>query len=231
MQYYQDDKQRFLSSIGRIYTVIGAIFVGLGLIFVLIPAFPYIYYSINPEAIEDEIATLNNAFTVSASEPTPTPTVTIQLTPTPTPTLPLLPPLDPNLPKTNTLIIPSIGVNGPIHENTNSTRGLYKGLWRTPDWGNPEDFTKPTVIAAHRFGYIEWSSEFRKTNSFYNLPNLKPGDIFSVIWNQRKFDYVIKRKEEVTLIDPSNTDMILYTCKYLKSPIRIVVFADRIPPQ
>ncbi|WKZ29889.1 MAG: sortase [Candidatus Dojkabacteria bacterium] len=225
MQYYQNERQQFLSQIGRIYTAIGAVFVALGLIFVLIPAFPYIYYSINPDATEDEIATLTIS-TVAAATPTPTPS-NIPVTPTPTPAEPILPPVDPNLPKTNTLLIPSIGVNGPIHEGQDSKRALYRGMWRTPDWGNPEDFTKPTVLAAHRFGYIEWTNEFRKTNSFFNLPKLKPGDTFTVIWNQRKFEYVVRRVEEVTLINPANTDMILYTCKYLKSPIRIVIFADR----
>lgn len=229
VQRKDESRSSFFKQVGTIYTFIGLILITGGLIFILVPAFPYIYYNINPDALRDEVDTIES-FTVSAASPTgtPSPTATISATPTITATPePTLPPLDPNLPKTNTLIIPKTGVNGPINEGENATRALYRGIWRTPGWGTPDDFSKPTVLAAHRFGYLEWTENFRKTNSFRDLPKLSVGDTFSVIWGQRKFDYVVKRIEEVTLIDSSNTDMILYTCKYLKSPIRIVIFADR----
>ncbi len=57
---------------------------------------------------------------------------------------------------------------------------------------------------------------------------MKAGDTFSIIWDQREFTYRVKRVEEANSIYTKDSDMILYTCKYLKSPIRIIVYADRI---
>jgi len=83
-------------------------------------------------------------------------------------------------------------------------------------------------LAAHRFGYIEWSSTFRKTNTFANLPNVKVGDTFQLTWDQRAFVYKVYKTEEGKLLTDYNADIILYTCKYLKSPVRIVVYANRL---
>lgn len=227
MTYPKTETPHFFTKIGSIYSGIGIALIVSGFLFLLIPAFPYIYYSINPEATADEVESLDsfiNTVSANSNKPTPTPALP-NSTPIPTPTLP---PIDLNLPKGNTLLIPSIGVNGPINEGTDSKKALYKGIWRTPDWGTPEDFTKPTILAAHRFGYIEWSANFRKTNSFTNLPNLKVGDEVIILWNQRKFQYKITAIEEATQISTLRSDLVLYTCKHLKSPIRIVVFADLI---
>jgi LPXTG-site transpeptidase (sortase) family protein len=217
----------FFRKVGSLYTLIGVFLIIGGFIFLVIPSIPYIYYSINPAATEDEIENLSSFInTVSAATPSVAP-----ITPTPTIAEPekQLPPIDPSLPKENVLLIPSIGVNGPINEGRDSKRALYKGIWRTPDWGVPSDFTKPTILAAHRFGYIEWSANFRKTNSFSNLPNVKVGDEIIVLWGQRKFVYKVKAIEESTQISVTRSDLILYTCKHLKSPVRVVVFADLNP--
>jgi len=220
----QTQPENFFSKLGGLYTTIGAIFIMGGLLLLLVPAFPYLYYNINVEATNDEVSTLSELVTTKTSAKPTTITPTPSLTPTPLP----LPAKDPSLPTKNTLVIPGIGVNGPINEGSDSKKALYKGIWRHPEWGTPLEDNRPTIIAAHRFGYIEWSQEFRKTQSFFNLPNMKVGDTFSVIWDQREFKYEVKRVEEANAIYTADSDMILYTCKYLKSPVRIIVYADRV---
>ena len=214
----------FFAKLANLYTVIGAFLLITGLALIVIPAFPYLYYNINVQATEDEVETLSQLVTTTRRATAISPTPSLITTPTPLP----LPPKNANLPAKNTLFINGIGVNGPINEGADSKRALYKGIWRHPEWGTPLDTDIPTIIAAHRFGYIEWSAEFRKTNSFSNLPSMKAGDTFSVIWDQREFVYQVKRVEEAESVYTRDSEMILYTCKHLKSPIRIIVYADRV---
>src|SRR5688572_8507612 len=63
-----------------------------------------------------------------------------------------LPPLDETLPKDNRLIIRKIGVDGIVHEGDWEV-ALLEGIWREQRFGTP-DSELPTVIAAHRWGYL-----------------------------------------------------------------------------
>lgn len=87
---------------------------------------------------------------------------------------------------------------------------------------------KPTILAAHRFGYLEWTQEYRLKNAFYNLPKLKNGDMVEIIWDQHKYTYQVQDVVEGTEITDYTSDLILYTCKFLVSPTRIFVYARLI---
>jgi len=91
----------------------------------------------------------------------------------------------------------------------------------------PDEGT-PVILSAHRFGYLEWTNEYRRKNSFFNLPKLEEGDEIELIWDQRRFVYRVVRIVEGEEIDDYSTDLILYTCKYLVSPVRVIVYASRV---
>ena len=86
----------------------------------------------------------------------------------------------------------------------------------------------PIILAAHRWGYLEWSASFRKLNSFYNLPQLKVGDTIKVVWDQRPFEYKVYSVETGTQITDYNAKLILYTCQLWNSPVRFFVYANRV---
>lgn len=145
----------------------------------------------------------------------------------------VLPPKDDSLPDGEWLIIPSIGVNTEIQENTDSAVALEKGVWRVPDYGQPGDTTKPIILAAHRYGYIWWwrkGSQYWKYNSFYLLPQLQPGDLIEVISDKRKYEYEVYAGEKGTEITDYNADMILYTCEFLNGDTRYFRYARLLDP-
>ena len=84
------------------------------------------------------------------------------------------------------------------------------------------------ILAAHRFGYLEWTQSYRLKNSFYDLPKLESGNEVEIVWNQHRYTYKITKVEEGTEIKDYSSDLVLYTCKFLKSPIRIFVYADLV---
>ena len=141
-----------------------------------------------------------------------------------------MPSYDPTLPDTNRLIIPSIGVTTDIDEATltDYESALKKGVWRVSDFGSPMDPTRPTILAAHRYGYLAWTYSYRKTNSFYNLPKLAVGDIVEIDYQKRKYTYEIYEKAEGEVITDYGADLILYTCKNLTGPVRVFVYAKLI---
>ncbi len=227
-------RHRTLKDISFVLSYLGFLLITAGTILLLIPALPWVYYRVNVEATSDEVETLTGFIGIGAVVG-PTPSITTATGPTPTPVVTRtprpdlkLPQFDASLPAQNTLKIPKIGVNTVLQEGTDSKKALYNGVWRVPEFGTPLKNDSPIILAAHRYGYIEWSSTFRKTSSFANLPNLKEGDTFQLIWGQRAFVYKIYHMEENTKLTDYNADIILYTCKHLKSPIRIVAYAQRI---
>lgn len=137
------------------------------------------------------------------------------------------PGIDPKLPRATTLVIPSIKVATDVQEATfqNYEEALKKGVWRVPDFGTPYDRSKPTIMAAHRFGYLAWSNSFRRLNSFYNLPKLKKGDTVEIYYKQRKYVYEIYGESRGEEIEDYSANLILYTCETLNSKIRIFRYA------
>jgi sortase (surface protein transpeptidase) len=137
------------------------------------------------------------------------------------------PPFDPKLSKENRLIIPTIGVNTKIEEATYESHesALREGVWRVSDFGQPSSNTMPTILVAHRFGYLAWTNLYRRYNSFYNLPKLNVGDTVEVDWSQRRYIYEIYAAEEGTEISDYSADLVLYTCVDLTGNQRIFRYA------
>lgn len=140
------------------------------------------------------------------------------------------PRFDPALSISSSLKIPSIGVNTEIYEATkeNYEEALKKGVWRASDSGTPFNRTEPTILAAHRFGYLAWSNIFRRQHSFYNLPKLKVGDTVEITYKQRKYLYEVYGESEGEDISDYSADLVLYTCENLNSPVRIFKYARLI---
>jgi len=137
------------------------------------------------------------------------------------------PSVDSSLPYENSIKISSIKVEGLIYEaqGENYEEALKKGLWRVSDHGTPYDRELPTIIAAHRYGYVSWSNIFRRKNSFYNLPDLKAGETIEILWRQRKYTYAVYGESEGLEITDYTADLILYTCEDLSSDIKIFKYA------
>lgn len=137
------------------------------------------------------------------------------------------PRLNPALSRESRLKIASIGVDTKINEATlaNYEEALKQGVWRVSDFGTPYGRKKPTILAAHKYGYLAWSNLFRRKNSFYSLSKLNEGDIIEITWRQRKYVYKIYQTSEGEEINDYSADIILYTCESLNSPIRIFKYA------
>jgi len=141
-----------------------------------------------------------------------------------------LPEINENLPQDNWLEIPFIGVRSLIHETQNPEDALDQGVWLDPAFGVPGE-GKTVILAAHRYGWKWWwKDEYWRYNSFYNLPETEVGDVVEITYGQRKFVYEIYLATEGEEITDFNADLILYTCKYLDSPIRYFRYARLIDP-
>ncbi len=139
----------------------------------------------------------------------------------------VLPPRDENLPDGNWLVIPKIGVRTEIGESVEPEDSLRHGVWRETEFATPESLG-PMILLAHRFGYLKWTDAYRRQNSFFNLNKLEVGDTFEVIWDKRRYEYEIYAGEEGEEITDYDADIILYTCKFLNSPVRYFRYARRV---
>lgn len=132
-----------------------------------------------------------------------------------------LPEKDESLPEGNWVVIPRIGVRTEMLQTEQPEDALPIGVWWVPDFGVPGDQDKPIILVAHRYGYKWWwKDDYWKYHSFNLLPELEPGDLVEVIVDQRKWTYEIYAGEEGEEITDYQADLILYTCKFLNSPIR-----------
>lgn len=133
-----------------------------------------------------------------------------------------MPPLDTSLPEGSWVSIPRIGVFTQLQPTQSPEEALATGVWQVPDFGTPgSELDDPIILAAHRFGWQWWwQSDYWKYHSFYNLPTTEVGDRVEIIHDQRKWVYEIYNAHEGDAITDYDNDLILYTCKHLKSPIR-----------
>jgi LPXTG-site transpeptidase (sortase) family protein len=212
--------KNFSDKMKKVYTFIGFFLLSIALIAIFIPIWPYVWYRINPtetiketEKIAKEIIPLKEVKKVEPKAPTPVPNI---------------PPLDPSLPEGLFTMIPKIGVESPISTGKDFDEGLKHGTWLVKEYGTPEEDELPIILAAHRFGYSSWGGEKRNKISFYNLPKTGEGDEVFIYWNQRKYKYRIYKSEESNYITDYSADLILYTCKFFNSPIRIFRYARRV---
>lgn len=138
---------------------------------------------------------------------------------------------DPSLPEGQYVAIPTLGVDTTVWEASSSAyeEALRKGVWRVPEFSTPEmGSERPIILAAHRFGYVDWTQTYREKHSFYNLPDVKVGESIVLTWNQHRYTYKVTKIEEGDEITDYSSDLILYTCKFLVSPIRVFVYADLV---
>jgi sortase (surface protein transpeptidase) len=141
-----------------------------------------------------------------------------------------LPPRKLELPEVNRIYIPKIGVSADIQTDVDPNVALDKGPWIVPEYADPEsrylrESYRPILIASHRFGYSSWSQEKRNSISFFNLPNTDVGDSIIIVWQQREYIFEIFDKNESTFVRETDADLILYTCMYYNSPLRLFRYA------
>ncbi len=211
--------KKFLKALSKIYLIFGIVLIFFAFSIIAITFYPQIWYSLSKTATEIEATTIQEQLTeieeYEPEEESKKPEIT-------------LPPVDTSLPKENLLRIATIGVDSEISQEQDPDKGLDKGIWMVPDFGTPEINDLPIIIAAHRFGYVYWSSDFRQKSSFYNLPKLKVGDRVQIIWNQRSYEFEVYKTEDNTQITDYEADLILYTCRMYNSPVRVFRYLSRV---
>ncbi|MCB9789850.1 hypothetical protein H6763_01725 [Candidatus Nomurabacteria bacterium] len=218
----KENRRKVLNGILSIYTWVGIALLIFGVIVVVLPLAPGIVYSIYPSAYDNELDSLTDEIHIDPDSIDSGDRTDQELV------VEAFPAQDLALPTTPQLKITKIGVNGTLQQGSNGNDALSKGPWIVPDLGDPMNNYLPTIIASHRWGGIGWSSEQRELLSFNKLPDLVAGDTIQIVWDQRVFEYQVIRVVESTYIDDYNTDLILYTCKYLwQNPTRIFVYAER----
>lgn len=123
-------------------------------------------------------------------------------------------PSDPNAPKENTLIVPSIALKEVIHEGPDIST-LRQGVWKLPKSSTP-DKNSNTVLAGHRFTYAGAAV-------FYNLDKVRAGDTMHVYWEGKRYDYMVATirvvpPDEISVEAPSKEPILtVYTCTPLWS--------------
>lgn len=218
------NRKKIVNTTGNIYLFIGLLLCFVSLSLLAYPQLPFVFNKLNINSPEVEAQTL--------TEPVSTTATTQEDIDIDIPEI-KLPEKDTSLSASNTLIIPKIGVKAKIIEGKDSKKALDKGPWIVPDYANPEqrylqETSKSIIIAAHRFGYSSWSTEYRNKYSFFNLPDTKKGNSVVIVWNQREYVYEIVKAEDGKYISKTDADLILYTCKYFNSPIRIFRYANLV---
>jgi len=208
-----------------------SLFIGAALIIGLVTYAPEIYYWFAP--VQRVSVSAQEIGTVRGGEYQDGPIATreqlAQEANTPTR---YLPEQNTDLPKGEWLIIPKIGVRTQYIKTEleeNPDEALSKGVWFVPGYGEPGDLTMPTIMAAHRYPF-DWmyKNDYWQYHTFHLLPDLEPGDTIEVIQDQRKFTYEIYAGEESDELTDYDADLILYTCKFLNSPVRHVRYARLI---
>ena len=137
-----------------------------------------------------------------------------------------LPEINENLPTGDWLIIPRIGVHSELQATATAEEALETGVWWAPDFGLPGELDYPMIVAGHRYGWEWWwKTDYWTYHSFYRLPELQSGDEIKLISEQREWIYEIYASEEGEEIADYQADLILYTCKFLNSPLRYFQYA------
>ena len=162
-------KNSFLKNLSTIYLTMGIFLIFGGFILLGMTFYPSIWYSIDDSATDNDANSIQKEIEILEEKEKEDIKKGVEMEDN-------QPPINPLLTTTPTLKINNIGVDGEIHQGENAKAGLNKGIWIVPGYGTPDNNELPIIIAAHRFGYAHWSSEFRTKSSFYNLPKLRVGD-------------------------------------------------------
>lgn len=128
-----------------------------------------------------------------------------------------------DMPKDNTLVIPSINMQEIIYDGPNEYT-LNKGTWRIPSSSSPDKGSN-TVLAGHRFTY-------RGAAVFYHLDKVNVGDKIVMYWQGKKYIYQVSRTYVVppTAVEiekpTKDSRLTIYTCTPLwTSKSRLVIEA------
>lgn len=202
-------KQKLILSASKLFLLLGAIFLFLS-------SAPSIWYGLAVKVDDYSLAILETASMKNKEENKPV----VQIPN-------WQPAFNQKLSRETVIKIPEINLDTTVNERTyqNYEDALRLGVWRVPDFGTPADRDKPVILAAHRFGYLEWSNLYRRKNSFYNLPKLNNGDLVEIVYKQRKYIYEIYDESRGEEIKDYGASLILYTCETLNSKIRIFKYA------
>lgn len=131
----------------------------------------------------------------------------------------------------NHLIIPSMLLNKPVYESSDTTFAdivnvLKKGIWRWPHGSTP-DKGGNTVLLGHRFTYTN------PRGVFYFLNKVKTGDKIGVYWKGKTYVYHVVSVKVVppfdtSILAPTNqAELTVYTCTPVWWPKnRLVITAD-----
>lgn len=134
-------------------------------------------------------------------------------------------------PPENTIVIPSIHLQKTIYDGL-PYPSMDKGVWHdnttsTPDKGGN------TVLAGHRFMY--YGTDTGAT--FYNLDKVNSGDMITVFWQGKRYDYRVAKTFVVPPSDAAiksptkDSELTLYTCTPLWTAAnRLVVQANLVNP-
>jgi sortase A len=115
----------------------------------------------------------------------------------------------PAAPEGNTLIIPAMALDQPLHEGR-SEHALHFGVWHLPGTGNPEKGGN-TVLAGHRYTYSG-------SGVFYHLDKVQIGDDMTLFWNHKRYDYSVTNIQVVPPTDVAvqaptkDNRLTVYTC-------------------
>lgn len=215
-------KKRIKSKIGDIYITVGVTFCILAILLLAYPQLPYLLSAISVNTPKKEEEKITQPIFEEETFEEVIEGATLEL-----------PKKDFDLPKENYIIIPKIGVNSQIQVGSNAEEALDSGPWIVNDYADPEsrylrETSKSIIIASHRFGYSSWSEEKRRLISFFNLPETNVGDRIIIVWDQREYVYEIVEIGDTTYVENYDTDLILYTCRYYNSPIRIFRYANLV---
>jgi sortase (surface protein transpeptidase) len=182
-----------------------------------VPVVPWVWYHLKPSVVEALAFRLHQPAVQSSSQAS---RVYDDWQPS----------LDESLPQGGWIKIPSIKVSSEIYEAPSEAyeSALEKGIWRVPEFGTPIKRVLPTILVAHRYGYLKWSNIYRRDHSFYNLPEVNVGDEIEIDWGQRRYVYRVYAGDQGTQITDYSADLILYTCQFLESDQRIFKYARLI---
>jgi len=206
------------SSLSLALSVSALCLVTLGLVAVGVPVVPWVWYQVKPSVTR----TMARMLQQPVVQPKQQTLVRVYDD--------WQPASDSALLKKNMVVISGIKVSTEVVEAPAEEyeKALQQGVWRVPSFGTPDNRKLPTILVAHRFGYVNWSNTYRRVHSFFNLPKMVIGDKIAVDWNQRRYMYEVYAGDEGTQISDYSADLILYTCQYLESDQRIFKYARLI---
>ncbi len=183
-------------------SLISCIFLLIGVYISYTVFYPEIYYQKNLKNKLQPPQSIESVSTASATDPT-----------------------QPKIIFPNRLIIPNIGVDMELGTDpkTLDTAGWITNLY--PD-------NSPMVIAAHRFGWVGMPMDKRVTHTLFNIDKLKVNDKVIIQWNGKKEIFIVKDIGEATN-NPSIKDgeVLIYTCKFMESDLRIFILVDKLEPE